>query len=262
MHLAYYDETGDDGFPRFSSDLFVLSVVYLHYLNWRDAFDSLLGLRRQLKASIGLPIKTEFHTKAFLLNKRPFRTLAISEADRVSAVDQYCDLVAQLDCRIISVVIMKPRITNQAYQVLHNALKYSVQRIENDLDPAHRPDARFLIITDPGRIGKMRRTTRQIQCINYIPSKFGPFPYRREIKGLIEDPLQKESNQSYFIQTSDLVSYITYLYATSHVMGRPLPGRLPRPIDPQKVLDWMNRLSPSLNLQASSKDPFGVMFHP
>ena len=262
MHIAYYDETGDDGYPRFSSPLFALTAFYLHYLHWRDTFDALQSLRRQLKSSAGLPIKMEFHTKDFLLNKRPFRALGISDAARISAVDQYCDLIAQLDCKIINVVIVKARITNPGYQVLHTALKYSVQRIENDLDPAHHPNARFLIITDPGRIGKMRRTTRLIQRINYIPSKFGTPPYRREIKGLIEDPLQKESTQSYFIQSADLVSYITYLYATSLTLDSHLPARLPAAVDPAKVRDWMQRLSPSLNLQASAKDPFGVVFHP
>ncbi|MGH2626460.1 MAG: DUF3800 domain-containing protein, partial [Anaerolineales bacterium] len=140
--------------------------------------------------------------------------------------------------------------------------KYSVQTIGDDLEPTCNPQARFLIITEPGRIGKMRRTTRRIQRINYIPSKFGPYAYRREIEGLIEDPLQKESGESYLIQVADLVSYIAYLYGTSKALGMALPSRLPQSVSPVKVTGWMDALKPSLNLQASPKDAYGVVFHP
>ncbi|OGO13885.1 MAG: hypothetical protein A2Y93_00435 [Chloroflexi bacterium RBG_13_68_17] len=262
MHLAYYDETGDDGFPRFSSPLFTLSVLYLHYLTWQEAHDRIRCFRQSLRASIGLPVKWEMHSRAFLLNKKPYRGMGISERERVAAIDERCNLGGSLGCRIISVVIVKPRISSQHYQVLDTALKYSVQRIENDLDPERNPGAKFLIITDPGRVGKMRRTTRRIQRINYIPSRFGPYSYRKEIRGLVEDPIQKESSQSYFIQAADLVSYITYLYATTKALGAALGARLPAAVTPTKVLDWMEMLKPSLNLQASGKDPYGVVFHP
>ena len=38
MFIAYYDESGDDGYPNYSSPLFVLTSLYLHYLNWKDTF--------------------------------------------------------------------------------------------------------------------------------------------------------------------------------------------------------------------------------
>ncbi|WP_204279881.1 hypothetical protein, partial [Serratia marcescens] len=71
------------------------------------------------------------------------------------------------------------------YDVLKNALTYNVQRIENDLNI--NPDNRFMIITDEGRVSKMRSTTRQIQKINFIPSMFNYDTYRKEIEKLIED---------------------------------------------------------------------------
>ncbi len=41
MHIAYYDEAGDDGYPQQSSRLFALTGCYLHYLNWKDSFQEL-----------------------------------------------------------------------------------------------------------------------------------------------------------------------------------------------------------------------------
>lgn len=67
------------------------------------------------------------------------------------------------------------------YGVLDTALRFSAQPIENDLDPARNPESRFMIITDPSRVESMRSTTRKIQRVNYIPSRFSMKPYRREI---------------------------------------------------------------------------------
>jgi hypothetical protein len=113
--------------------------------------------------------------------------------------------------RIINVVINKKNIQTDSYEVLGNALTYSVQRIENDLSRMS-PASKYVILTDSGRVGKMRKTTRKIQRINFIPSKYSIGSYRKEIQHLIEDPLPKDSKESFFIQLSDLVSYIVFLY--------------------------------------------------
>ena len=46
MRIAYYDEAGDDGFPSYSSPLFALSAVYMHYLQWQPNFERGQGFRR------------------------------------------------------------------------------------------------------------------------------------------------------------------------------------------------------------------------
>jgi hypothetical protein len=213
MQIAYFDEAGDDGFPKYSSPLFVLTALYFHHLNWRSSFETVLDFRRNLKSSYNLPVRLEMHTRHFLHAKKPFINFKIPNNDRINIISLFCDLIASLNLRIINVVIVKPRIKKPDYQVLDTALKYSVQRIENDLNPSINPNEKFMIITDPGRIGKMMKTTRRIQKINFIPSKFSPTSYRKEISTLIEDPLPKDSKESYFIQLADVVSYIVHLYS-------------------------------------------------
>lgn len=201
----------------------------------------------------------EFHTKYFLLNQRPYRPFAIPETDRLHIVSLFCDLIAGLDVRIVNVVIVKPRIRTADYPVLDTALTYSVPRIENDLGPDRNPTERFLLITDTGRVGKLRKTTRRIQRINFIPSKFGRISYRREIRPLIEDPLPKDSRESYFIQLADLVAQVVYLRSVAETGIGATHGRMPAAVTPMLVRDWMDRLRPSLNLDASGRAPYGVI---
>ncbi len=262
MHIVYYDESGDDGFPQYSSNFFILSAVYLHYLNWQATFEEIRNFRRELNASFGIPVKTEMHIKHFLLNKKPYRAMKLSVQQRLDIVGLFCDLIANLEIKIINVAIVKPRIRRQDYKVLDTALTYSIQRIENDLNPTNNPQQRFMIISDFGRVGVMRQTTRRIQRINFIPSKYGTGTYRREIKSLIEDPLPKDSKESYFIQLADLVSYIVNLYSIDTLKIGEYSNRLKPFLTPSVVEEWMVRLKPSLNLRASTRNPYGVVYYP
>ena len=162
--------------------------------------------------------------------------------------------------KIISVVIVKDRLQKKDVEILDLALTYSVQRVENDL--AADPQNRFEIITDRGRVGKMRKTTRRVQKINFIPSKFGPTPRRQEIQKLIEDPLPKDSSESYFIQLADLVACVVSFYAVITQKVGKFPNRMPKVINGKRVYAWMEMLKPVLNLKAAGDDQYGVKFHP
>jgi Protein of unknown function (DUF3800) len=262
MHIAYFDESGDDGFPSYSSPLFALSASYLHYLNWKPAFEQILEFRRELKKTLGVPVKLEIHAKYFLLNKNPYKQFGFSDADRIRAISAFCDLIASLELKLVNAVIVKPRVLARDYNVLDWALKMSIQRIENDLDPGRNPTARFLMITDEGRVGKMRATARRMQRINFIPSKFGTGTYRREIQSLIEDPLPKDSRDSYFIQLSDLVAFVVYLHCLVETGVAPFSNRLATLVDAAQVRSWMDQLKPRFNLLASSANPYGIVIHP
>ncbi len=262
MHLAYIDESGDDGFPSYSSPLFALSASYLHYLNWKAVFEQILEFRRQLKREIGLPVKLEVHAKYFLLNKNPYRQFGIADADRIRVISAFCDLVSSLELKFVNAVIVKPRILRQDYNVLDWALRMSIQRIENDLDPGRNPTARFLMISDEGRVAKMRATARRMQRVNFIPSKFGAGAYRKEIQSLIEDPLPKDSRDSYFIQLCDLVAFVVYSHCLTATGVAAFSNRLAALITPAQVTAWMDQLKPSFNVLASASDPYGIVVHP
>lgn len=234
----------------------------MHYLQWRPNFDRIREFRRRLKTDFGFPVKLEMHTKYFVLGKKPYRSFALPEQDRIKVMDLFADLIGSLQVRIINVVIRKPDLPRNAAGVLDTALKFSVQRVENDLDPTQDRAARFMIITDPGRVGAMRSTTRRIQRINYIPSRFGRKSYRREITTLIEDPIQKDSTESHFIQLADFMSFVVYQYGHFETgIGR-IHGRMPPSIDREKVRDWMDRIRPALNTRAAGDDEFGVKIYP
>ena len=179
MKICYYDESGDDGFPSYSSPLFVLCGIYFDHLDWKDLHEKIVNLRKELKTDFNFPVKIELHTKQFLLDKDPYRNLDFSSSDRIDVITRFCEFIGSLDVKISNILINKTVIKKQDYDVMNTSLKYSVQRIENDIDPKNNPDIKFMIITDEGRVGKMRKTTRAIQRVNYIPSRFAATPLKK-----------------------------------------------------------------------------------
>ncbi len=261
MYLVYYDESGDDGFPNYSSELFVLSGYTTHDQDWKDDYQTLKNLRTELKNRFNFPVKWELKIKDVLLNKNPYRTLGLKDSQRLELCKLIALRLATLKGKFVNVVINKTKILRPEYDVLKNAVTYNVQRIENTLSAIDLTN-KFLIITDDGRVGKMRKTIRKIQRFNYIPSKFGTSPYRKEIKLLIEDPLPKQSHESFFIQISDYLAYLVYLYSMKNFTTLGWPTRISSVITEADVNDILVTITPILNLKATSSNSFGIVCYP
>lgn len=261
MYISYFDESGDDGYPKYSSEIFVLTSIYLHHQNWKEIYKKLFDFRRFLKDTYNFPIKLEIHTRKLLLNKNPYRQFGYDEKKRFAILDAYSKFINTIDIKSISVVINKKNINarNETYykDILGAALTFNVQRIENDIKKMD-PTSKFMIITDEGRLTPMRRTARKIQKINFIPSKFTVSSYRQEINLLIEDPLSKNSKDSYFIQIADFISTFVSLYFTPQTLWHNRLNWLKK-TDIKKLIENMKGI---FNKEASLKNEYGFVCYP
>lgn len=259
MHISYFDESGDDGYPKTSSPLFVLSSIYTHHLNWKTNYELIRQFRRELAKSHGFLFDLELHTREFLTDKDPYRNLGYDPDVKKEILFLFCELFSKLNCRCVYVVIDKKAIGNRDYNVLEKAFTYSIQRIENDLK---QDGSRFMIITDEGRAGKMRKTARKVQRINFIPSQFSNQSYRKEIQHLIEDPLPKNSKESYFIQFADLVAYLVNLWIGNELSLNNMPNRIACYLSIDEVCRCLEIIKSSLNTKASRSNEFGIVCYP
>jgi|LSQX01.1.fsa_nt_gb hypothetical protein len=255
MYIVYYDESGDDGNPG-ASDLFVLCALRVHDSDFKCSYDRAKAFRSELSKKQPFPSRIELHSRALLLNKKPYCYLCLSEMQRVNILEEHIGFLASIPVNITNVVINKSVIKKLDYKVLDNALTYSIQRLENTIR-RDKPGEPFMIITDDGRIEKMRRTCRQIQKINYIPNNNGFGYSNHPIMGLIEDPLPKPSDQSFFIQFCDMVSYMVNLFMKHQLYIDSFANKLPAAVTIQKIENWLSILDPVLNIAASKTNEYG-----
>lgn len=263
MVLSYFDESGDDGFPQRSSDLFVLASLSMLETEWKYNFQKILQFRQQLSKLHGFPVKQEFHTREFVQDKNPYHGKYSPEVRR-EILFEYVILLSTLHIKGIVTIIDKTKIKNNQYDVLEKAFTYNIQRIETALQKRTKAEPElFMVITDEGRVSKMTKTSRKIQKINYIPSRFGTSSTRQEIQLLIEDPLPKSSSESYFIQAADTLAFISSLYAAKHLcVGMDWANRVKRVLQLEDAQILMSALLPILHTKASNDDPFGIVCYP
>lgn len=256
--IVYCDETGDDGRNTSSSNAFILTSLNMSTESWQSNYDSFKKFRQALKTKYGFHAGMEMHTKQFLTDKNPYRTFGWTTAQKLDILKEFTLAIAALDISVINVIIDKTKVKSDDYSILEHALTYNIQRIENDSNG----NWNFIIITDKGRISPMRKTARAIRAYNPIQSQFGGY-INKPIKYLIEDIMEKDSKESYFIKICDFISFFVHLYYKTKILKEPLPKRVGNLIDPDFVGSVMATLSKNdvLNLKASSQK-YGLVIYP
>jgi len=257
---VYFDETGDDGLINRSSDTFILTSIYMKSEVWQENYNKIKLLKKYLKDKYGFYIKEEMHTKYFLTDKDPYRKYGWSKEEKIEILKLFTLGICQLDLTCINVVIDKNKIKNSEYAILENALKYNIQRIDNDSNG----DWNYIIITDKGRIAPMRKTARAIRAYNPIQSKYSYTFKNQPISGLIEDIMEKDSKESYFIQICDFISYFVHLYYKSYISNEKLPNRVSNLIDKKFIGSVMATLKKAniFNLKANKSNFYGLVIYP
>ncbi|MHB8071485.1 MAG: DUF3800 domain-containing protein [Candidatus Cryosericum sp.] len=268
MNWVYVDESGDDGFAAYPncSRYFILTSLSLDENCWKDVFGQLHALRVQLKQRYGLPSKTEIHAGPMIRGNEPYRTLmglAAQPALAGAFLMDYLTAVAQLRLSIVNVAVDKAAIVakwpakpRSDFDVLDIAFRYSLQRLEISM---RATSSNFAVVVDQGRLGAMRNVARKATRFNYVNSSIGNVPTQH----LLEDPLEKESTQSHYLQVCDAVTMAVKLYLDEKNGG--VTARSPRMnagLGKIKGSDYMQALKSVLNLQAHRADPYGVVCYP
>ncbi|OIP98194.1 hypothetical protein AUK40_01850 [Candidatus Wirthbacteria bacterium CG2_30_54_11] len=89
MFIAYFDETGDDGFPEYSSPAFVLTSITVHHQDWKSVYECLHAFRKILKDRYDFPVKIELHTRDFLRAKGAYHAMGYPETERLEILKEY-----------------------------------------------------------------------------------------------------------------------------------------------------------------------------
>ena len=257
-YIVYFDETGDDGISTASSDVFVLTSIYMDSAVWQENYDAFKQFRKDIRAEYGMHVSEEMHTMHFLREKGLYRPYNWTPEQRREILIKFAVSISKLTIKVINVIIDKNNIRTDDYEVLEKALTYNIQRIDNDAAGTWK----YLIISDQGRIAPMRKTARKIRAFNPVQSHFGGVT-NIPIQGMIEDVLEKSSEESYFIQICDYISCFTSLYYKYVVKNADLPKRIMQVIDKEFVSRVMATFKSGciLNEKASSYR-YGLVVYP
>lgn len=196
MHLIYIEDSADE-------DIAVFSAMALPVEQWRACFASLKEFRRGLKRTYGIYVYKELHAWKFVSGRGNIADRVVTKFQRAAIFQQTLDLVARLPgAQLFNACFPKGR-AEQAFERLIN-------RIERTLISW---DSHAVLFCDEGKESDITRMVRRMGVYNPIPSLFGTWmdtgatSKNIPLQRIVEDPVFKKSDQSYFIQLVDFVAF-------------------------------------------------------
>lgn len=227
MWFTYVDESGDAGLA--GSRTYSLGAVMVDTSSWPRVFDGVIDFRRFLRSEFGVPVRAEIKANYLLRNGGSFRALGLSEKARQRIYRSHMRLQHKLDLLAFAVVVDKPRLHAQRPDVDPRdvAWEFLIQRLERFTT---KNDTETLLIHDEGDQLRVRGLARKARRAGTAGSAFGTGLLRRPAARVIDDPVPRNSNQSYFLQMADLNAYAAF----RHVV--PPPARRVQ-IVPQTMWD-------------------------
>lgn len=217
MYIVYIDESGscNDGSYKGTniwspasnreSRYFVLTGLVVHKNDWRDLFKKLKNVRENLKHTHGIPLAEYIHANELVTGKGIWRHNSrrkFSKGKRVNLLKNLLHEYAQLNkyCYYGSVYVDKTTRLGNPSKCRELAYENLLNRLEKDL----KDD--YIIVHDGQEDGAIIRLLRKKRVFNFIQGR------KVTLDKLIEDPLFKRANNSYFLQAVDQISYVVLHY--------------------------------------------------
>lgn len=192
MHLVYIDDSYEK--PRQ-----IYSAIAVPSERWRDHFERLKEWRRALNRTDGILITKEFHATEFVAGRGRLGPRVIGKYRRSQIFAEAMRLLNGMEgVRVFNVC----RSTNPEW-----ALERLLTRIHRTMVEW---DSHATLIIDEGKEAEITRLMRKLGAYNPVPVYVAPGV--AEVRNLaihriLEDPVFKPSDRSYFIQMADFVAY-------------------------------------------------------
>lgn len=227
MFFAYVDESGDPGSG--GSRTYALACVMVEHDDWLNTFDRLISFRRHMRRLFDIPVRAEIKANYLLQNRGAFRTLALSEQARYAVYRQHMRLQPKLGVKTFAVVIDKQKASAQqpSRPADDVAWEWLLQRLERR---THYERTYAALVHDEGDQANVQKRARKAGRAGTAASTFGTGQLKVPFTRLIDDPIPRNSAQSYFLQLADLGAYAAFRHL------QPPPQR-PVQIVPQSMWD-------------------------
>jgi len=248
----YVDESGDPGNyisepGRINSRHFILSGLILPISDWNRCLERLKNLRAALREQFGLLVRTEVHSVELIRIHRMTAYSKIRKTQRLKLLETYISALPNIFStgKIINICYDKQKISHEGFiDYSDKAWNRLLQRYDTFLK---HENAQGIVIPDTTNEMQIAKLLRKMRVFNPIPSHFGG-SYQRLTDSIVEDPFLRESSQSYFIQSVDVIAHCLYRKEFQKTSLRKY-----------NVHKYFNYLEPILLKQASLEDECGIV---
>jgi hypothetical protein len=237
MHLIYIEDSADER-------LAIFTALAIPVEQWRICFGMVRDFRRGLKQAHGIYIYKELHAWKFVSGRGRIAPNIVAKGQRAAIFRQALQLMTTLPgAQILNACFPKGQM-DRAFERLLN-------RIERSLVAW---GSHGILLCDQGKEGDYTRLVRRMNVYNPIPSQYGTWAVTGSswrnipLERIVEDPVFKRSDKSYFIQLVDFAAY--------SLLRRERPTSKIRQLGLHNAFDI---LQPILLTAATRNDPEGIL---
>ena len=209
MFLTYFDESGDSGVYNSPTDWFVLNAVLVHETAWLRTLDELVRLRRDLRDRYGIMPRKELKGMHFRKGEGAFEGLGIPRHQRFRIYQEIMDFEAQLDIKTYSVAIHKAGAAARGWEPRFAAWKFAIERLHTFCS---KQGDYATLFPDEGHGFFIRQLVRRMRRHNSVSPHYGGQAIGVPVERVLEDPNDRKSEDSYFVQLADLNAFATHRY--------------------------------------------------
>lgn len=205
MYFCYVDESGDSGKVKSPTSLFALAAVLVDDKRWRDARAHVSNFRHFLEGKFGVKLSANLRASDIVHNEGDFRNSAMSFSTRMALYE--AAMRFQRKCgvmRVFAVVVQKDKAGER--DVRDIAWEMAIARASRFGNEA---DENVHFIPDRGNVGFITKKIAQMR--------------ERETPNIVEDPSERDSRASWFVQFADLNAYAAVQKVRP---GRNIDGKL------------------------------------
>ena len=209
--FAYVDDSGDPGMVN-GSATFGLGCVLVPLDHWTTRLDLLVEMRRQVRDTYGVRFRDEVKAEWLVNVKKHFRDLSLGDGQLRDIFRRHLQMLSVVSSGAFAIVVRKNDINDRTINPEQRAWEYLLQRLRMRSQSTSAP---IVVVHDQGsRDRELRQHVRRFRR-----HTFAPTGQHVDAPLIVEDPVPRDSQHSYFIQLADLCAYS----ATRKVM--PAAGR-------------------------------------
>ncbi len=229
VYFGYVDDSGDKG-PA-GSQTYILACILLPADSWPSTFDDVIAFRRFLRDQFGVPVRAEIKANHMIRNGGAFRPLKLPETMRQRIYRLCMRIQPKLGFLTFAIQIDKAALRERRgsdADPREVAWEYLLQRLERFTTKGQNT---VFVMHDEGEALMIRRLARKARRAGTAGSMFGVGYLKLPARLLLDDPVARDSKQSYFLQFADLSAYAAYRRL------HPPPATVAFPVVPQGMWD-------------------------
>lgn len=206
MYLTYFDESGDTGLVNSPTTWFVLNAVLVHETAWIATLEELIKLRRELEERYGVDAQKELKAVNFRDGQGAFAKLHLTREKRLEIYREVMDFQSQLNLKTYSVAVRKEVAAQQGWDLRYLPWVCALSRLQ---EFCREQGEQAMLYPDIGYGYVVRQCVRQLRRYGKLPRRLGPTPLGLKLDRVLEDPSERRSQDSPFVQLADLNAYAT-----------------------------------------------------